>query len=304
MKTNYLAIDIGGTNIKYAVLNKSGNIISKDKIPTSCDDSQTFLDLLFNIIEPRINQIRGIAISVPGKVDTKTGTVYYGGSLPFLDGLKIREILEKRYKVITSLENDGKAAALAELWLGNLKGIENGLALVLGTGVGGGIIINNELYRGTNFQAGELSFIINSKTIESENYENLVGFQDSAVEMIKNINKSMGNKDIKDGISAFEAIKYNEVAQRIFKQFCRGIAQLIFNVQAVVDVQKIVIGGGISSQPLLVSEVTKQYEKILNGFYLFKNSLTPPKIVAAKFRNDANLYGALYALLQREDKSK
>ncbi|WP_279233301.1 family 1 glycosylhydrolase [Leuconostoc lactis] len=97
-------------------------------------------------------------MAVPGKVDHHDETIYGGGALQFLDQVNLPAALQLAVPV--SVENDGKAAALAELWLGNLKNVQNGAAVVLGTGVGGGLILNGQLYAGSHFQAGELSFMV------------------------------------------------------------------------------------------------------------------------------------------------
>lgn len=97
-------------------------------------------------------------MAVPGKVDHHDETIYGGGALQFLDQVNLPAALQLAVPI--SVENDGKAAALAELWLGNLKNVQNGAAVVLGTGVDGGLILNGQLYAGSHFQAGELSFMV------------------------------------------------------------------------------------------------------------------------------------------------
>ena len=159
MKSNYLSIDIGGTNIKLALIDHSGQIQSKKQVRTPHEYGE-FIATLENEIELVQNEIRGIAFCCPGKVDTETGMISFGGALPFLDGISFIDEFQPKFDVPVSVINDGKAAALSELWLGNLNGIENGLALVLGTGIGGGLILDGKLYQGKNFQAGELSFMM------------------------------------------------------------------------------------------------------------------------------------------------
>lgn len=88
----------------------------------------------------------GIAISVPGIVDTDDGVIYHGGLLTFFHGFRIKEVLQAKYHLPVAALNDGKAAALAELATGHLKGVTNGAALVLGSGLGGGLIINGKLF--------------------------------------------------------------------------------------------------------------------------------------------------------------
>ena len=299
-KKDYLSIDIGGTNIKYGLLDRSGKLISKGKVSTKCTDILSFKQLIDSIVEPRLSNVRGIAISVPGKVDVHRGVVYYGGSLPYLDGFDFYNYFRKKYNLQCSVENDGKAAALAELWLGKLKERNDGIVLVLGTGVGGGIVINRQLYRGVHFQAGELSFMPTTSDFSTMN--DFVGVYDSAVEMIKRIATSLELSDKTDGVAVFEAIKNgNSVAQKIFKEYCKRIATLILSIEAVLDMDRVVIGGGISAQSILIDEINNQIKQLFRKVSMVSETLTLPQVVQAHFQNDANLYGALYALLQRVD---
>ena len=295
----YLSIDIGGTNLKYGLLDRAGNLIKHDKVPTPTDSLESFMTTLTSIIDAQIDQIRGIAISVPGKIDVAKGVVYFGGSLPFLDKVPLGAQLSKRYHVPVGLENDGKAAAMAELWLGNLQTTPNSAAVVLGTGVGGGIILNGQLLYGTHFQAGEFSFMLNDFN-NTDFVKAAVGGNTSAVGMIRNIGTNLGLANPTDGLAVFEQIKAgNPIAVAEFKHFCNYVAKLILNVQSVVDLQRYVIGGGISAQPIVIETINSEYNQMLDATPIIKDSLTKPEIIAAKFGNDANLYGALYSLLQQ-----
>lgn len=119
----YLVMDMGGTFIKYALLNSAGTIITKNKKPTVKTNLPDFKEALFSIIEEHdLTSIKGIAISCPGTVDVNSGVIYYGGSFPFLHEVNLAGMIKSRYNIETTVENDGKCAALAELWLGSIKG--------------------------------------------------------------------------------------------------------------------------------------------------------------------------------------
>ena len=106
-------------------------------------------------------------------------------------------------------------------------------------------------------------------------------------------------------MAAFKAINANNPdAVAIFKKYCQSIVNIIINVQAVVDLDSIAIGGGISAQPIVIKGINQSYNKAMNENEMIKNTLTRPKIVEAKFKNDANLYGALYNLLLRMNDEK
>jgi predicted NBD/HSP70 family sugar kinase len=233
-------------------------------------------------------------------VNTDTGVISFGGALPFLDGDSFVEEFQPKFQVPVSVINDGKAAALSELWLGNLKGIENGLALVLGTGIGGGLILEGKLYQGKHFQAGELSFMMKQSATPS--FDDMYGKTGSAVGLVKMVNLELGTEDTKDGAAAFEAINQKDPSvYPIFEAFAREIAYMICNIQAILDLDKIVIGGGISAQPIVTNEIRKQYRAIRSELPFLEATLTEVEIDTCRFRNDANLLGALYQLLLNAD---
>ena len=292
MKKNYLSIDIGGTNVKYAELNNAGNIIEQGKIKTSHDKEQ-FLKNIDRIVAKYVKKgIKGIAFCAPGKIaHTK---IHFGGALPFLDGIDFA-VRYKKYDIPVTVINDGKASVLAENWLGSLKDMQNCAAITLGTGVGGGIIVNGKMLNGAHFQAGELSFL--QLNMKEPGFDGFAGGYASAVQMIKNVNEAIENDDETDGLAAFEAINNgNEKAKKIFDEYCKRIAAIIIDIQAVVDLDAIAIGGGISAQPIVIQGINQAYDQVLADNELIRKTFTRPKIVEAKFKNGANLYGALYNL--------
>lgn len=294
----YLSFDIGGTNLKYALIDEKGQIIEKDRVKTSTENLDAFMESMYQVTDKYQDQFKGIAVCAPGKIDTENKIIYFGGALKFLDGLNLQEVLGDKYNVPISVENDGKAAALSEQWLGELRGVDTGVAITLGTGVGGGVVVNNHLLHGWTFQAGELSWMITNSGIGTKNKAVYTGDNCSAVNMVKKVNLALGNKDLDDGLTAFEAINNGDLrALAIFKRYCRNVAIMIINIQTVINASKFVIGGGISNQPILIEEINNQLAKILEINPMIGKQMIPPKIVAAKHGNDSNLYGALYSLL-------
>lgn len=294
--TDYLIFDIGGTNLKYALLNNAGKIKEKGKQATVKTNLEDFMQQIYGIADAYLGRFQGISLAIPGKIDVEQKIVHFGGSLPFLDGANMQKLLGGKYHVPVGVENDGKAAALAEMWLGALKDVNAGEMLTLGSEVGGGIVVNGQLIHGTHFQAGELSFMRYDPACKD--WSGFTGQIGSAVNMIKRVNEAIGNSDLNDGLAAFKAINFgDEKAVQIFTEYCRHVANIILSVQAVVDGERIVIAGGISEQPVVIKTISKEYDKLAKQFYRVGHELTKPEIVPAKFKNDSNIYGALYALL-------
>ena len=299
----YLTFDIGGTNLKYALVDENGQILEKDRIKTNAEDLDAFMESMYQVADKYQDAFSGIAVCAPGKIDTENKIIYFGGALPFLDGLNLQETLGQKYGVPISVENDGKTAALSEQWLGELRGVDTGVAITLGTGVGGGIIVNNRILHGWTFQAGELSWMITNSGIGVKNMAAYTGVSCSAVNMIKKVNLATGNKDLDDGLSAFEAINNGDLrAMAIFKRYCRNVAIMIINIQTVINASKFVIGGGISNQKILIDEIDNQLHKILDNNPMICKQMIVPVVVSAKHGNDSNLYGALYSLLRKLNK--
>lgn len=297
---DYLSIDIGGTMIKFAHIDSSGNMIKKGEVKTS-KNKEKFLSDIDKIVQNYANQIKGLAFCAPGKIERTK--IRFGGALPFLDGIDFAQIYGGTYHFPVAIINDGKASILAESWLGSLQNEKNCAAITLGTGIGGGIILNGHLLEGVHFQAGELSFMICDYT-QKKNMEGALGSLGSAVKLVQSINSRINYPDKDDGLNAFNAIKKQlPEAIKIFDSYCRTIAVLILNIQTVIDVNKVAIGGGISAQSILIEGINKAYDRLVNcSNPLIGETLTKPSIVATKFRNDSNLYGALYNLLLNIDK--
>lgn len=118
---NYLAIDVGGTFTKYAIITDECRILEKGKRTTIREPLEGFISSLVDIFQKYKQCIDGIALSMPGIIDSETGFMYTGGNLTCIKNLNIVEILENRCNVPVTVENDAKCAALAEVWKGVLK---------------------------------------------------------------------------------------------------------------------------------------------------------------------------------------
>lgn len=294
-----LAIDFGGTQVKSALV--SEEFALEKSLPTQ--SSPQTLNQTLDVIDYLVTSVKvaltGIAISVPGTVDTDEGVIYHGGLLRFFHGFRIKDILEAKYHLPVTALNDGKAAALGELAMGHLQGVTNGAALVLGSGLGGGLIINGKLFQGSHFQASELTFLLPVQ-MKKVNPSQMRGTTLSAVGFITRVNEVLGNADLKDGREAFKEINArNEAVYPIFEAYCRSLAITILNLQSIFDMEIFVLGGGISAQPVLIEEVNRQFDKVRYEIDFIGKIIKRPKIVACHHHNGANLIGAAYFLKQR-----
>lgn len=281
----YLVIDIGGTYTKYGYYHKNGQCDRQGKFETIKTDINDFYDKIESLIDKRTF---GIAISMPGLLDSDTGMIHAITLLPFLKGHNIKKELEQKTQLPVSVENDAKCAALGEMWKGHLTNISHGLFLVLGSGIGGSIIIDGKIVKSPHHKAGEIGSILmplDNDYLQMTNF----GANNNANKLIDMISQKVNCEN--DGYTVFEVIQNNAKAKEIFETYCRQIAFMIYNLDYILDLDVCVIGGGISEQEILISTINKEF-KILREKY--EEDSHQPLITNCLHYNEANLLGALY----------
>jgi predicted NBD/HSP70 family sugar kinase len=298
----YLALDIGGSSIKYALMEKE-KIQEKGSVRTPDTSLEDFLDVLYEVKEKFAKEkVIGVAISMPGLIDSEKGYAEHGGSLGYIRKIPIRTYIEKKLGLPVSIENDGKAAVLGEAWKGQLKNEKDGVMLVLGTGVGGGIISNGELVKGKHFGAGEFSFIrTNGETPLAR--KDMFGRKASTINLVKRAAELLGeDSETFTGQRLMQEVKFgNEQAQSCLYEYASFIAGQLFTLQTILDPEVIVIGGGISADSYFVKYIEEAVKELVDKDYISKISGYYPKVVQSELGNDANLYGALFRLLEQQE---
>ena len=296
--TKYLTIDVGGTNIKYALMDEQAVIYEKGEVPTPTKDAGEFVETLGQIYDRYAGEVQALAMSAPGRIDSSKGFFYTGGALQFIKNTDVAGMLKDRIPVPFCAENDAKSAALAELWKGSLKGYRSGSVIVLGTGIGGAIILDGKLVRGETFAAGEYSGIAahwDSKVMgTSDNWANV----NSTKNLVATYAKAAGlNASEIDGRYFFaKANEGDETAVSVLKDFCAHLATGIYSLQLILDVQRFCIGGGISKQPVLMKTLQNEVDDLF-ARVPFYSPAAKPEIASCTFGNDANMIGALYHYL-------
>lgn len=300
----YLSFDVGGTNTKYSLINKNGEILKSGSIVT-----QDNRDIIFGRIKEVVkkfqnegNKIEGLAFSMPGVIDVKRGHMITGGALYDLYDFPFKSELEKYIGISVELENDVNCVALAEKWLGNAKDIKNFLCITVGTGVGGAIYIDDKMVRGKNFAAGEFGFMI---TDRREDYEEASLSMSGSVRggLLKAYAKRKNiNWECLTGEEIFE-LSHNgdEIATKVIDEFYTSLAYSIYNLAVSLNPEKILIGGEITKRSDFIEILEKKVE-------IIKKDVCPlemPKLERCKFLNDSGKIGAVYhfILMQKERKN-
>lgn len=299
--SNILAFDLGGTFIKYGLINEKDVILARGKVPSPLTSLEDLLTALEGVGKEYAGQYTGVAMSMPGRIDTRRGIAHTGGSFRFISECLFAQLAEERLKTPVTIANDGKCAANAEIYDGALSQVDCGAVIVLGTGIGGGIVLDRKVWMGSTFGAGELSLL-------PTDFENLHhGFHSmadmkllwagtaSASGLLGSymVRKGLGPEAGLDGIQFFEAYDAGEPeAREALKDLGRNVAAGIYAIQAVLDLQRYAIGGGISARREVTDIVRESLDQLFADIAM--TPFSKPEVVTCRYGNDANLLGALY----------
>lgn len=291
MMENYLVFDMGGSSIKYGILNGNGDILNNSSFKTPA----TLDELYSKILEIKNNcekyNICGVALSCPGAVNSDIGTIDGVSAIPYIHGPNLKTDLESLLNLKVELENDANCAALAEVWIGEAKENKDVVFIVIGTGIGGAIVKDKKIHKGKHLYAGEFGIMY------FENEPGIPGVwgYNSMGQLVLRLSKKL-NKEV-DGVEIFRLaeIEKNPVVLEELDRWYSNLAKGIFSIQYIYDPEKIVIGGGVSSNPKILSGIRNKMNKLISKIEVAQ---IVPDIQVCKFNNNANLIGALYNFLE------
>jgi glucokinase len=296
----YLAcFDIGGSYIKYALIDENGTMYEKGKETTPKNNTQEEIAVIIIAIVKLFQStfpVTSIGISSCGLIDSEIGEVILSSNIPNYTGMKLSEEIYKQTGLPVTVENDVRSACIGEMWRGAGGGKRNIVLLTLGTGIGSGIIIDGKMIKGSRGLAGELGHIvIVHNGLECgcggkgcyERYASTSAFIRQYIEEAK-----------KDGIQ-FNEISGEEVmirvkqqearAVKVYKQFVQYIATGLISIAHLLNPEAIIIGGGIAEEgEEFIQDVRLAFREGSMSLYHSTNILT------SQLRNDASLYGACY----------
>ncbi|MEB9611141.1 ROK family protein [Bacillus cereus] len=285
----YIAFDIGGTQIKYGIVSEIGRVLKRQTVATEIHlGGEQIIQKLIYVSKKIMNEhtIAGIGISAAGIVDINKGIVTGGADhIPGYSTIPIIDRLQEILKVPVSIDNDVNCAAFGEKWNGSGREKDNFIMLTLGTGIGGAIFIDGKLYRGHSFSAGEWGNML----IEGKTFEEIA----SIAGLIRLVRKYKGKGEW-NGKRIFELYDKGdrEVAQAVgifFKHLAIGISNLAY----IFNPETIIIGGGITDRGNeFLKEVKEEVSKYLNQ-EIYNNC----EIELAQNGNCAGMIGAIYHFL-------
>ncbi len=313
----YAGIDLGGTFIKCGIANDSGKLIIRDKIATLGDYTavmKLMAQTVVRLAEAAKVRVSGIGIGCPGIIDGKTGVVAYNNNLGWVN-VPLGKDIAKITGIPTRITNDANAAALGEAAFGAGKHCDDMIFITLGTGVGGGIILNGQLFEGNNGAGAELGHMVIKGNGERctcgrrgclEAYASTGALVRQAQTYMKKHKDTLlwalceGNIDNMNGKIVFEGIDAkDEGAEKVFRKYAHYLACGLTNIANIFRPKLIVLGGGTSAQG---KKLTIPLQRRLSREIYGGQKHAPVKIVTATLGNDAGIWGGI-KLAQENDKT-
>lgn len=298
INNNILAIDIGGSNIKIGVVRNDNTVTDRFSIPTVLmDDTAAFYDYLCGHL-PDLADISCIGISAPGLID-KEGVVRTYGA-PKLHNIFMSNLpgeIAKRTGKPAAAINDGKAAGLCELRLGNMPGASLAVCYIIGTGIAGCVCVGGEILQGTDNFAGEFHFI--SHLDKPGEIPERSGIECGNIGLVRLYTELLGH-DVSaeeiDGRRVADLYRAGDaVATKAFSFWLERISTHIFSIIATLNPEIVCVGGGITERAWFLPELQAAFGRVHDRLITEPRFLTT-QIVGCKFISDSNLLGAaLYA---------
>ena len=285
-----LCFDIGGTDIKYGII-KDEVIIEKNKVPTEAKSTQEELkNKLYKLASELLSkyEVDGVGVSCAGSIDHSKGIITTApDAIPSFQDWDFRTFFKENFGLDCVADNDVNCFAIAEGRSGAAKGFKNFFTITVGTGIGGAIVFNGKIWRGLNYNAGEVGRML----LPKEKFESLA----SVTALVKNA-RDLG-LDVNNGKEIFELYDQdNFLAKQAIASFYHYLAVGIANLIYTFNPEAFVIGGGITNREGFLEELNKTINRYLvDGF---KNTAI---LKRAHYKNDGGMMGAYYNFAHRNE---
>jgi glucokinase len=307
-----IGVDIGGSSVKLGLMTQQGRVLERDQFPTFSGGGKKLLfDPLVEHIraltfKARLKRLRvvGVGLGAPGPIDVERGFVYFFPNIPGWKNTPLKALLQKALKLPVTLDNDANVMALAEFLYGAGRGTRNIVALTLGTGVGGGLVLNGRLFHGTAFSAAEIGHMVldeKGPRCSCGNrgcLETYVGSGYFAAEAKRRL--AAGEKSVlslwcgRDGramtpkLVAEAARKGDRFALRLWKETGERLGTALAGLANVLNPDRIILGGGIAQNgPMLFQPVLRTLRR--KAFPIAASSV---RVVPAALGSEAGWVGA------------
>lgn len=290
---DYLAYDVGGSSVKYALVDDWGNMKNKGSFATP-DNIDDFYAEVVKVCQQlgKGRELSGAGFSMPGAVNNLTGFIGGSSALDYIHDFPIRQALATRLGMLVSMENDANCAALGEAWTGAGHDYDSLAYFVIGTGVGGAVVHGKQVIHGPHQHGGEFGYMVMNDDYDILSEVGSTGGLCRQLARLRNV-----PEDTYDGRKVYElAAQGDEDAQRLIDNMYEYLARAVYNIQYTYDPEAILFGGAISSRPDFIPAINQRVQKILAKVGVAR---VVPKLLPCQHGNDANLLGAVAGLLVR-----
>lgn len=290
-----LGVDIGSRFIRAAIADLDGKIRSTVSIPVRAKSLKAIIDYIDRAVEDALNEagyrlkdVCAICVGTPGVIDQRTGNVSIAGTIAALDGVNLSDLIKKKFGVTPTVENDINVLTVAEHSAGHGKSISNFCVLSVGSGLGGGLVLNGELHRGHHGAAGEIFYVPFGDPHDKHRSDtNPSG--DRIAEITRNLAKKYKNSSLAEPYSTIDILQAARLGDALGKavvaQEAERIALYIAAVSAITDVELVVLSGGIGRQAdFFLTPIKKLVSEIIPF---------PPRIEVSELGDNGILIGAL-----------
>lgn len=306
----YMGLDVGGTTVKGMIIDGNGKIICEENVPTRCGEelADCIIDLADTLVRhagKTYSAIKGIGVCSPGTIDAN-GTVVFSGNLK-LKNYPLKELLSKRLSVPVNVLNDANAAALGEARFGAGKGYKDSVLVTLGTGVGGGVVIDGKLFEGNKGAGAEIGHMVierggnictcgrrgcfeaycSARALTARTKWAME--EDTSSDMWKTYSYATA-----DGRTAFEYMDNDRTARLVVNWYMKYLACGLVNLANIFRPEIILIGGGVAAQG---SRLTVPLQNLLNEELFGGSDYAPVKVECATLGNRAGGYGAAASVM-------
>jgi glucokinase len=282
MSKLYIGVDIGGTSIVAARFSES-ELLERAEVPTGADrPAEEIMESLYKAIEGVLtDEVVGIGIGMPGFMNVETGEILQINNIPSFKGFAIKPRVEKRFNLPTFQNNDANCFALGETYYGAGKKYTNLVGVTLGTGLGGGIILNRKIHTGLMGGAGELGCVP---------FHGGISEDICSAALFKNKYKTTGTELYK------KAKTGDQESLAVFNELAHNIGELLRIVMYVLAPEAFVIGGSVAnSWDLLEKPLREEVDKFMVPMISSKVDLVPAQL------DNAGLYGAAALCISQMD---
>ncbi|MGL4819345.1 MAG: ROK family protein [Bacilli bacterium] len=294
----FLVFDMGGTDTKHAVVTEDGTFVEKGHFRTTRDDADVFRSDVARVTKhaEETYTISGIGVSLPGYVDSVHKSVSIAGAIQCLYDTQLDDWFETFTSVPVAIINDANAAAVAEYRFGNGHDVETLVVMTIGTGIGGGLIINGQLFTGGRFKAGEFGYMLTNGMPAEEPIT--YGHWGATSRLKKRVAAAIGvEEDALDLREVFDTLAMqSDAVAEVIDTWYTQLSYGLFNIASVLNPDRILLGGGISSRDEFIPTLTARIGAIK---WVASGEVDVP-VDRCHFQNDAGLVGALAHFLETE----